>query len=122
MQNEPVVLILILNASLPCFWQLFVAQAVFLLIRLYSTPYLYFSLPGRVTRNTNPVHFNTTLYAYFGQEKVVITIVEELFQKDWNTPSTKHIKRACYALSYLSYERPVDITKQVCGCLVKFLS
>lgn len=56
------------------------------------------------------------------KEKVVINISQILFQKKWYTSSATHINRACYALSYLSYERPVEFTKQVCECLVKFLS
>ncbi|KAK1396509.1 hypothetical protein POM88_006372 [Heracleum sosnowskyi] len=55
------------------------------------------------------------------KEQIAITISQNLFQKKWYTSSTTHIKEACYALTFLSYEKPAVITKEVCESIVKFL-
>ncbi|KAL8102153.1 importin subunit alpha-1a-like [Apium graveolens] len=55
------------------------------------------------------------------QEKSAIIILQNLLQKEMYNSSTLHIKRACYALSYLSYERHVEVTKEVCKNLVELL-
>lgn len=56
------------------------------------------------------------------KEKIAISISQSILENKFYSSTTIHIKRACYALSYLSYGKYLEITDAVCESLVKFLS
>ncbi|KAK1377408.1 hypothetical protein POM88_024152 [Heracleum sosnowskyi] len=90
-----------------------------------------FKVALEISRTTNPDCIMLAELATFmavvcrgkllpNQECLALTILDELLQRRWG--SSLCLERACFALSYLSYERHVGIKQETCKRLIQLTS